>query len=228
MIKVKKGEKLEDSNIQKVIGLLRQDNPITKKEACEILNIKYNTTRLQNIIDDFEDTLAFRTKRKDQLRGKAATESEIQEVVRSYVDGDNISSIAERMYRSPAFVKNIINRLGVPQKLPSSYSRKRDILIPEKCIAEEFQVGERVWAAKDNSFAEILREDTLEHQRASAGRKEFDYQAKYGSKGYHIYVLTPCDTSQTYFPWIDGNKVGYHSFALAYDLGSLKHLERYL
>ena len=28
--------------------------------------------------------------------------------------------------------------------------------------------------------------------------------------------------------WVDGNKVGYHSFALAYDLGSLKHLEKYL
>ena len=228
MIKKKAHEKLSDDNIQKVIGLLRQENPITKKEACEILNIRYNTTRLQNIIDDYEDTLAFKTKRKDQLRGKPASEDEIKSVVQSYIEGENISTIATDMYRSPAFVKNIINRLGVPQKQPSSYNRKRDILIPEQCITEEFQVGERVWAAKDNNFAEIIREDTLEHQRASAGRGEFDYQAKYGAKVYHIYVFTPCDVSNTYFPWLDGNRVGYHSFALAYDLGSLKHLEKYL
>ena len=115
MIKKKAHEKLSDDNIQKVIGLLRQESPITKKEACEILNIRYNTTRLQNIIDDYEDTLAFKTKRKDQLRGKPASEDEIKSVVQSYIEGENISTIATDMYRSPAFVKNIINRLGVPQ-----------------------------------------------------------------------------------------------------------------
>jgi hypothetical protein len=54
-----------------------------------------------------------------------------------------------------------------------------------------------------------------------------DYETKYGAKGYQIYVLTPCDTSDTLFPWLDGSKMGYHSFALSYDLGSLKHLEQY-
>ena len=40
-----------------------------------------------------------------------------------------------------------------------------------------------------------------------------------------LYVFTPVDTSGTFFPWLDGSRVGYHSFALAYDIGSLKHLE---
>ena len=34
-------EKLEDSNIEHVITLLNAVPPITKKEACEILNISY-------------------------------------------------------------------------------------------------------------------------------------------------------------------------------------------
>ena len=54
-----------------------------------------------------------------------------------------------------------------------------------------------------------------------------NYEEKYGAKGYSLYVLTPIDTSNTLFPWVDGNRVGYHSFGLAYDIGSLKHLEKY-
>ena len=56
-VKKKAHENLTNDNISRVISFLRQDSPITKKEACELLNIRYNTTRLQNIIDDFEDTL---------------------------------------------------------------------------------------------------------------------------------------------------------------------------
>ena len=50
-IKKKEGENLTETNIEKVIGLLEQEKPITKKQACEILNISYNTTRLTKIIE---------------------------------------------------------------------------------------------------------------------------------------------------------------------------------
>ena len=49
-VKKRSHEKLTDSNIQHVIGLLNAKSPITKKEACSILNISYNTTRLGTII----------------------------------------------------------------------------------------------------------------------------------------------------------------------------------
>ena len=39
-IKSKSYEKLTNDNIKKVIDLLEADNPITKKEGCEILNIR--------------------------------------------------------------------------------------------------------------------------------------------------------------------------------------------
>ena len=85
-VRKKDYEKLTDANITHVISLLRADEPITKKAACEILNIRYNTTRLQKIIDDFEDTLAHKERRKSQNRGKGATRSEIKEVIESYLD----------------------------------------------------------------------------------------------------------------------------------------------
>ena len=228
VVKKKAHENLTDENISKVIGLLRQDSPITKKEACELLNIRYNTTRLQNIIDDFEQTLARKERFKAEKRGKAASQEEISQVVRGYIDGQNVSTIAEGMYRSPAFVKNIINRLGVPQKQPSNYNKKRDTLLPDECVANEFQVGEKVWLPRENNFGIIKYEITVEYQRTKPGLSECDYLQKYGAKGYRVDVLTPCDLNDSLMPWIDGRKAGYNSFALAYDIGSIRHLEQYL
>ena len=54
-IRKKAGEKLDEATLNRVSALLNQDNPITKKEACEMLNISYNTTRLGKILDDFNE-----------------------------------------------------------------------------------------------------------------------------------------------------------------------------
>ena len=69
-IKKKSYEKLDDKNIQRVIDALEDKNPITKKEACEMLNISYNTTRLGKIINDYEDTKKHRRGMMDKNRGK--------------------------------------------------------------------------------------------------------------------------------------------------------------
>ena len=113
-IKKKDYEKLTDVNINKVIELLEQTSPITKKEACEILNIRYNTTRLQRIIEEYNDTQEHKERRKSQNRGKGATKAEIKQVIEEYLEGDNILSISKRLYRSPSFVKAIIDRTGIP------------------------------------------------------------------------------------------------------------------
>ena len=80
--------------------------------------------------------------------------------------------------------------------------------------------------SKDNSIAEIKREQTVEYMNSMPGyiKPPVNYEEKYGAKGYAIYVLTPVDLSNSYFPWLDGNRVGYHSFSLAYDLASLKSI----
>jgi transposase len=232
-VKAKAHEKLDSATINKVIALLGSDEPITKKEACEILNIRYNTTRLQRIIDEHNEVWEYKEKRKSQNKGKGATRDEIKTVIEYYLDGDNISEIATRIYRSNAFVKAIIQRIGVPQKLSkeehSKCYRHKYQMLPEDCVREEFAVGEKVWSVKDNAIAEIKREMTVEYMNSCAGymKPPVNYEEKYGAKGYALYVLTPVDLSNSLFPWMDGNRVGYHSFALAYDIGSLKHLEQY-
>ena len=64
-VKKREHEKLTSSNVQHVINLLESDKPITKKEACAILNISYNTTRLSKIIDDHKENIAYREERKN-------------------------------------------------------------------------------------------------------------------------------------------------------------------
>jgi hypothetical protein len=83
--RIKKHEKLTESNIQHVINLLEAENPITKKEACSILNITYNTTRLNNIIEEHKETIRYRDLRKAQNKGKGVTEAEKKSIVTYYL-----------------------------------------------------------------------------------------------------------------------------------------------
>ena len=235
-IKAKSHERLEPANVKKVIGLLEQDEAITKKEACEILNIRYNTTRLQRIIDDYNEVWEYREKRKSQNKGKGATRDEIKSIIEYYLDGDNISEIASRTYRSNAFVKAVLERVGVPEKLSkeahSKCYRHKYQMLPEECVRDKFEDGELVWAVKDNGIAKILRELTPEYMESRPGymKPVVKYQDKYGARGYSIWTYDPVPQDvieKSYFPYLDGSKCGYYSFALAYDLGSLKHLEQY-
>ena len=67
-MRIKKHENLTKANIAKVIDLLEAEKPITKKEACSILNITYNTTRLGNIITEYKRDLEIAVKIKAKLK----------------------------------------------------------------------------------------------------------------------------------------------------------------
>lgn len=216
-VKKKSHENLTETNIEHVYTLLNGDSPITKKEACSILNIAYNTTRLNKIIQDYLETVEYREMRKSQNKGRGATEAEIKSTVEMYLEGDNVTTIAKALYRSPAFIKGIIDRLGVPQKLAESdYEGRRNAMLPEQCVAEEFEVGERVWAVRQNYPAVIKRE--LEPEKAE-------------ERGFRLYLVDTIEATQedlkdTYFPHL---AYAGKQYALgSYEIGSLKHLQQYL
>lgn len=216
------------ANIQKVISLLHpsssETKPITKKEACEILNIAYNTTRLQKIIDGFLERKEYTEKRKSQNRGRAATPDEIKTIAQDYLDGDPLSEIAKRLYRSPSFVKAVIERLGVPEKVPASSRARIAEMLPENCVAESFVPGDKVWSATHNAPAEIIQELSTQYQNSKKGFETVDYEQKYESKVYQIYVKKVSRGSDEFSLVENG---GFYAYATAYDLGSLKHLEQY-
>jgi hypothetical protein len=213
-IRQKKQERLEEDNLNRVQEALANSTPITKKEACEMLNISYNTTRLSRIMEDHSETLRYRATRKSQLKGTKATDLEIKQTIEWYLDERPISDIAKAMYRSSTFVKNIINRVGVPEKRPKTEQRGSGYL-PEECVSNTFEPGEKVWYTRKDLPARVIKEF----------RNDTNYEDKYGSKCYQIYVIELTDFESPYFGFI--KEGGYYATALAYDLGSLKHLEKY-
>ena len=219
-MRTKKHENLTQANITKVIELLNPTDgskPITKKEACGILNIAYNTTRLGNIITEHLEMVEFRARRKAQNKGKAATKKEITDAVAGYLEGMTVADIAKSLYRSPAFVKGIIERIGVPQKLAhTDFEGRRNALLPDQCMADEFEEGERVWAIRQNYPAIVQRE--LRPEQAE-------------ERGYKLYLVYTIEAQQedlkdTYFPYL--SFAGKNHALAAYDMGSLRHLREYM
>jgi hypothetical protein len=220
-IKKKDPETLSESNISKVITLLNGETPISKKVACDMLNIAYNTTRLQRIIDDYQDKIEYREVRKKQNRGRGATNEEIREAVERYLSGDSIAEIAKGLFRSSGFVRSLIERVGVPK-----VERESGIsILPESCIGESFAPGEIVWSAVYQKPARVDYELSVDYQAEKAGFSDVNYEKKYGSKCYAIYIME--EVRDDADKWANIDKGGYAAYSLAYDLGKLSHLEKY-
>ena len=186
-----------------------------------MLNIAYNTTRLQRIIDDYQDKVEYRELRKKQNRGRGATDAEIREAVERYLSGESLAEIASGLFRSSGFVRSIIERVGVP-----SVARESGVaVLPESCVAESFSPGEIVWSAVYQKPARIEQELSIDYQAERAGFIDVNYEEKYGSKCYAIYVMEEVrdDTEK----WANVEAGGYFAYSLAYDLGKLSHLEKY-
>jgi hypothetical protein len=214
-IRQKSHEKLDDANLARVQEALNSSSPITKKEACEMLNISYNTTRLNKILSEFNETMAYRATRKSQLKGTKATKAEIKQTIECYLSEQSVSEIAKSMYRSSTFVKNIINRVGIPEKRPKTEqgTGSRVGFLPEECVTEQFDLEELVWSATYDLPARIKKEIS-----------DGEY-LNYDSRCYQIYVIQLTDFDSPYFGFI--KEGGFFATSLAYDLGSLKHLEKY-
>ena len=148
-------EKLDDLTLGRVVSLLEQDSPITKKVACDILNISYNTTRLAGIIQEYKDKLEYAERRKKQLKGTDIIGLELKDLVVSYLTGESIASISRRLFRSTHTIKTKIKDIHLPEKITKP-NYKYPELLPEEMVAEEFALKEYVWSAKYNCVAQIM------------------------------------------------------------------------
>jgi hypothetical protein len=154
-------EKMTDANIQRVIDLLEPTEegkqPITKKLACELLGMAYNTTRLGTIINTFKDRKEKDRQRRAEKRGKPASTEEITFTIQEYLEGETIDAISKSLFRSPAFVKSVLDKYNVPiRAVPHDYFDPK--LIPEGAMRERFKVGEIVYSARYDSLARIEAE----------------------------------------------------------------------
>lgn len=212
-VKKKEHENLSDANIEKVISLLEAEKPIKKTEACEILNISYNTTRLGKIIEEYKEKIAQEKRMRAANRGKPPSDFETSTVVENYLAGDSVKEIADGLYRSTDFVKRIIDTVGVPRaEQGDTYANYSPL--PEQCIRDSFREGEYVWSSKYGSIAEVMKHCGT---------------AQDGSNLYRIYVHQQIDEEKSL---VDGKRFahhvatggGYYAYQPAYELGSLEHL----
>jgi hypothetical protein len=150
---------LTEANILRVIELLepKEGKPGTKKDACQILGIAYNTTRLTTIIEQYKAKKAKDAERRAALRGKPATSDEINFVIQEYMEGATVDSISKSLYRSSGFVGLLLERFEVPKRA-SSTDYFRPELIPEGAVRDRFAVGEIVYSARYDSCARIDKE----------------------------------------------------------------------
>jgi hypothetical protein len=150
---------LTEANILRVIDLLepKEGKPGTKKDACQILGIAYNTTRLTTIIDQYKAKKAKDAERRAALRGKPATQDEINFVIQEYMEGATVDSISKSLYRSSGFVKQLLEKFDVPIRA-SSTDYFRPELIPEGAMRDRFALGEIVYSARYDSCARIDKE----------------------------------------------------------------------
>lgn len=210
-VKVKVGEKLTNDNIERVIKLLNQPKPITKKEACEVLNISYNTSRLATIIENYQARQESDSKRRAANRGKPASPDEIKSVITEYLGGATVSDIANGLYRSTTFVRNIIETVGVPQRgVGEDYFNFSPL--PEQCISDSFEVNEIAWSAR--------------HQGPCVIDKVLGKTKDGLANLYRVYVIEAFDAPDKIYVRSWGLP-GAYSYQPAFELGRLEHLRQY-
>lgn len=151
-------EKLDATSLEKVIALLEpkdpSEKPITKKDACAILCIAYNTTRLGKLIEAYKEKKAANAARRAALRGKPATPGELSFIISGYLEGQPIDSLSEKTFRSASFIKHILEKYSVPIRA-KSHDYFRPELIPEGAVRDRFKEGEVVYSARYDSIAKI-------------------------------------------------------------------------
>jgi len=173
-IRKKAGENLTEQSIERVITFLEQEKPITKKEACEILNISYNTTRLAKIIDEHKAAIKQKVELRKKFKNKPLEKEDLKLIVSSYLEGVALADIADNIFRSIALVKRTLIKYNIPLRnanidywhpvdvpvdaMMDDYT-KDDLVFSARynqpaCIMKKIKDGiYRIWLYKDNQFA---------------------------------------------------------------------------
>ena len=159
----KENELLTPANLDRVIAGFEATPKMTKKDACAILGIAYNTTRLDGLIEKYLEKNARDAARRAALRGKPATSEEITYVIQEYLEGSTIDAISKSTFRGPTFIKAILEKYDVPVR-QTSHSYFRPELIPDGAVRDRFTVGEVVYSARYDSIARVdTEQETREH-----------------------------------------------------------------
>ena len=157
-VKKQEGENLSIANIEKVIALLEPEDgkPITKVVACEILNIKYNTSRLNKIIKGCKDTAELQKTMRKKMRNQPIDLATASQIVSSYMSGTSLADISDSTYRSTNVIKNVLRKYNIPIR-----NRSVDYFHPifienDEAICNDYKIDDLVYSARYDTPATIM------------------------------------------------------------------------
>ena len=162
---------ISETKIRQAIWMVKANK--TKKSICEHLGIAYNTKRLDNIIQEFQDK-ENRLKELKKKRSKTPfTAEEKKSIVNDYNNGESQSAIAKRLYASPQRIKNVLIEMNVPIRARSkSGEAKVDHVVQDLDVI--FKKEDRVFIPKINAFGkvkEVFDEDWIDYHRQPDRRR---------------------------------------------------------
>lgn len=157
---------IDTKKIPEAIAML--DNGATKKAVCAFLGMAYNTTRLQTEIDDYLSGVERSKEQRRLRRGKAILDTELVNIIESYMSGDSIANIADRFYRSEALVKSTLEKHGALLR-DSKANPLSPSILPDNAMSDSFEEGDIVWLAAYSMIGEIKK--------------------KISPDGYRVYIL---------------------------------------
>ena len=138
---------------QEVITYLEQGG--TKKAACEMLGIAYNTKRLGQLLEDFVDGQERDKRLRKEKRKQALTNSELVGMITDYLSGESLSELSDRYYRSINYIKYHLEKHGAMLRSYEKIDELNPPILPDLTFREDFEVGEYVWSAKYGSPAKV-------------------------------------------------------------------------
>lgn len=161
-IKVKAGENLSDENIERVIAYLEEPKA-TKKVACEMLGIAYNTKRLQTIVDNYTERAAIEKRLRAKKRGTPVEIDEAKTIIVEYLTSGSIDATAKSHFRPISVIHKTIDKYGARLRAPrTDYFDPQ--MLPDECVSDSFEPGEYVWSTRYNTLAQVRKK--IENQNA--------------------------------------------------------------
>jgi len=155
-IRKKAGEDLTEQTIERVISLLAQEKPITKKEACGILKISYNTTRLNKILDEHTATIKQRVELRKKFRNKPLAKEDINLIITSYLEGLSLSDIADNIFRSIALIKRTLTKYHIPLR-DAGVDYWHPVEVPLEAMQDDYNKEDLVFSARYNQPACVMK-----------------------------------------------------------------------
>lgn len=145
---------IEATKEQFIEAIALLENGGTKKAACEILGIAYNTTRLQNLINNFVNRQDLEKQHRAKKRKEAVSNEEVANWITDYLAGMGFEELSKSYFRSTNIIRYHIAKHGALLR-HSGVNKLDPPMVPDKCISEDFDIGEYCWSMQYNGIVQI-------------------------------------------------------------------------